>query len=89
MPDILKEIAIISLEGAKFKDKSEKKKMWQTSPFDQNFSLRLQYAYLIMSGQAPNEIMDGLLGDLSDLDLGIDDFLENEVQPNGVRQTET
>lgn len=31
--------------------------------------------------------MDRLLGDLSDLDLGIDD-LENEVQPDGVRWTE-
>lgn len=31
--------------------------------------------------------LDGLLGDLSDPDLGIDD-LENEVQPDGVRRTE-
>lgn len=49
MPDILKEIVIIRLQVAKFKDKSEKK-MWQTSQFDQSFSLHLQYAYLIMSG---------------------------------------
>lgn len=54
MPDILKEIVIISLQVAKFKDTSEKK-MWQTSQFDQSFSLSGMHTANAMSRQAPNE----------------------------------
>lgn len=49
MPDILKEIVIISLQVAKFKDTSEKK-MWQTSQFDQSFSLSGMHNANAMSG---------------------------------------
>lgn len=49
MPDILKELVIISLQVAKFKDTSEKK-MWQTSQFDQSFSLSGMHTANAMSG---------------------------------------
>lgn len=81
MPAILKEIVIISLQVAKFKQ--VKKRCGRLV----NLTKASVYQVCILQMQCQGRLLMRLDGLLSDLDLGIHD-LENEVQPDGVRRTE-